>query len=65
MSPSVTELDRGVQILAAVWDIQFDTQSNVVDVYVRYLRNKIDPPKGESLIESVRGMGYRFRDPEA
>lgn len=51
-----------VQILAAVWDVDFDPQSNVVDVYIRYLRRKIDPPTGLSVIESIRGTGYRFRD---
>jgi DNA-binding response OmpR family regulator len=51
-----------VQILAAVWEYQFDPQSNVVDVYVRYLRNKVDDPGEPSLIETVRGSGYRFRD---
>ena len=50
-----------VQILAAVWDYDFDPQSNVVDVYIRYLRNKIDSPGDASLIETVRGAGYRFR----
>jgi two-component system OmpR family response regulator len=50
-----------VQILAAVWDYDFDPQSNVVDVYIRYLRNKIDSPDDASLIETVRGAGYRFR----
>lgn len=51
-----------VQILAAVWDYDFDPQSNVVDVYVRYLRNKVDVPDEPSLIETVRGSGYRFRE---
>ena len=50
-----------VQILAAVWDYDFDPQSNVVDVYVRYLRNKVDRPAEPSLIETIRGAGYRFR----
>ena len=50
-----------VQILAAVWDYDFDPQSNVVDVYVRYLRNKVDRPGEPSLIETIRGAGYRFR----
>lgn len=49
-----------VQILAAVWDVDFDPQSNVVDVYVRYLRRKVDPPDAPSIIESVRGAGYRL-----
>jgi DNA-binding response OmpR family regulator len=51
------------QILDAVWDYDFDPQSNVVDVYVRYLRRKIDRPGQEPLIETVRGAGYRFRAP--
>ncbi|MBX3029981.1 MAG: response regulator transcription factor [Chloroflexi bacterium] len=50
-----------VQILAAVWEYDFDPLSNVVDVYVRYLRRKIDREDEESLIETVRGAGYRFR----
>jgi DNA-binding response OmpR family regulator len=50
-----------VQILAAVWDYDFDPRSNVVDVYIRYLRNKVDVPGQPSLIETVRGSGYRFR----
>jgi DNA-binding response OmpR family regulator len=48
------------QILAAVWEVDFDPQSNVVDVYVRYLRRKIDGEGEPSRIESVRGAGYRF-----
>ncbi len=52
------------QILSAVWDYTFDPGSNVVDVYVSYLRNKIDSPGEPSLIETVRGAGYRF-DPSA
>ena len=44
------------QILSAVWDYSFDPGSNVVDVYVRYLRRKI----GADRIETVRGMGYRL-----
>ncbi len=53
------------QILAAVWGYDFDPLSNVVDVYVRYLRRKIDRDDESSLIETVRGAGYRFRDPGA
>jgi DNA-binding response OmpR family regulator len=48
------------QILSAVWDYSFDPGSNVVDVYVGYLRKKIDLPGGPSLIQTVRGAGYRF-----
>jgi DNA-binding response OmpR family regulator len=52
-----------VQILASVWEYDFDPQSNVVDVYIRYLRRKIDTPGEPSLIETVRSAGYRFRAP--
>ena len=48
------------QILSAVWDYSFDPGSNVVDVYVGYLRKKLDRPGEESLIATVRGAGYRF-----
>jgi DNA-binding response OmpR family regulator len=51
------------QILFAVWDYDFDPESNVIDVYVRYLRNKIDEPGQPSLITTVRGVGYRFEPP--
>jgi DNA-binding response OmpR family regulator len=48
------------QILSAVWDYAFDPGSNVVDVYVSYLRNKLDRRGEPSLIATVRGSGYRF-----
>jgi DNA-binding response OmpR family regulator len=52
------------QILSAVWDYAFDPGSNVVDVYVSYLRNKLDRQSEPSLISTVRGTGYRFEPPE-
>jgi DNA-binding response OmpR family regulator len=51
------------QILSAIWDYDFDPGSNIVDVYVRYLRNKIDHPGEPSFISTVRGSGYRFEPP--
>ena len=53
------------QILSAVWDYAFDPGSNVVDVYVRYLRSKLDRRGEPSVIETVRGAGYRFEPPAA
>lgn len=44
-----------------VWDFAFDGDSNVVDVYIRYLREKIDRAFGLTVIETVRGTGYRLR----
>jgi two-component system OmpR family response regulator len=48
-------------ILEHVWDFAYDGTSNVVDVYVRYLRDKIDRPFNRQAIETVRGAGYRLR----
>jgi two-component system, OmpR family, response regulator len=49
------------QLLEHVWDFAYDGTSNVIDVYVRYLRGKIDRPFGRDTIETVRGVGYRLR----
>jgi two-component system, OmpR family, copper resistance phosphate regulon response regulator CusR len=49
------------QILNSVWGYDFDPGSNVVDVYVGYLRHKIDREGEESVVETVRGGGYRLR----
>jgi two-component system, OmpR family, response regulator len=48
-------------LLEHVWDYEYENRSNVVDSYVRYLRNKIDRPYGTNSIETVRGAGYRMR----
>ena len=44
-----------------VWDLDFDTFTNVIDVYISYLRNKIDRGRDSSLIQTVRGSGYMIR----
>jgi len=49
------------QILEHVWGYDFDPQTNVVDVYIRRVRSKIDTEGVPSLIETVRNVGYRFR----
>ena len=49
-------------ILDDVWGMDFDGQENTVDAYVRYLRAKIDLPNHKSLIETVRGIGYRLNN---
>ena len=49
------------QLLEHAWDYEYENRSNVVDVYVRYLREKIDRPFGNDSIETVRGAGYRLR----
>lgn len=48
------------QIRANIWSIDDDINSNVVDVYIRYLRRKIDDPFEEKLIHTIRGVGYRL-----
>jgi two-component system OmpR family response regulator len=49
-------------LLEHAWDYAYENRSNVVDVYVRYLREKVDRPFGVSSIETVRGVGYRLRE---
>lgn len=49
------------RLLDNVWNIDFDPGTKVVDVYIRYLRQKIDEPGEESLIQTVRGFGYKLK----
>jgi two-component system OmpR family response regulator len=48
------------QLLEQAWDYDYENRSNIVDVYVRYLRDKIDRPFGVTQLETVRGSGYRL-----
>jgi len=50
------------QLLDLAWGGDYENRSNVVDVYVRYLREKVDRPFDAETIETVRGIGYRLRD---
>jgi two-component system OmpR family response regulator len=50
-----------MQLIDAAWDLGYEHRSNVVEVYVRYLREKIDRPFKVESLETVRGMGYRLR----
>jgi two-component system OmpR family response regulator len=50
------------RLLDAAWDMAYERRSNLVDVYVRYLREKIDRPFGRHALETVRGSGYRLRE---
>ena len=50
-----------LQLLEGAWDMAFESRSNIIDVYVRYLREKVDRPFGRKSIETVRGVGYRLR----
>jgi two-component system, OmpR family, response regulator len=59
------EVVTRTQILDHVWDFAYDGGSNVVDQYIAYLRKKIDRQFGRNDIETVRGVGYRLRDPSS
>jgi two-component system OmpR family response regulator len=50
-----------LQLLEAAWDLGMEQRSNVVEVYVKYVRDKIDRPFGVKSLETVRGIGYRLR----
>ena len=50
-----------LHLLEHAWDFAYDARSNVVDVYIRHLRRKIDEPFGRSSLETVRGAGYRLK----
>ncbi len=51
-----------LQLLEHAWDFAYENRSNVIDVYVRYLREKVDRPFGTESIETVRGVGYRLHE---
>src|SRR4051794_16773207 len=50
-----------LQLIEHAWDFAYDNRSNVIDVYVRYLREKLDRPFGRASLETVRGAGYRLK----
>jgi len=52
------------RLIDAVWDAKFETESNVVEVYIRSLRRKLDGGRRDGLIRTVRGAGYRIQPPE-
>jgi two-component system, OmpR family, copper resistance phosphate regulon response regulator CusR len=53
------------QLIDAVWNAEFSAESNIVEVYIRSLRRKLDDGRRDGLIETVRGAGYRLRPPRA
>jgi two-component system OmpR family response regulator len=54
------EVVAKAEILDNVWDFAFDGDPNIVEVYIRHLRKKLDEPFGRHLIETIRGAGYRL-----
>ena len=51
-------------IIEHVWDMHFDSDTNLVDVYIRYLRRKVDEPFDTKLIHTIRGVGYVMKEAE-
>ena len=58
------EVMSRTQIISLVWDINFDCDTNVVEVSIRRLRAKIDEPFDSKLIHTIRGVGYVLEDRE-
>ena len=56
------KVSRRTQIIEKVWDIHFDYDNSVIDVYINALRKKLDNPGSKSFIETIRGVGYRIND---
>ncbi|MFC0182011.1 DNA-binding response regulator, OmpR family, contains REC and winged-helix (wHTH) domain [Pseudarcicella hirudinis] len=52
-----------IDILEKVWNLNFDTNTNVIDVYINYLRRKIDKDSPEKLLQTIIGRGYSLREP--
>jgi DNA-binding response OmpR family regulator len=55
------EVIRRTTLLEKIWDMQFDPESNVVDVHIKNLRRKLTEAAGEPLVANVRGVGFRLR----
>ena len=53
-----------LQIESNAWGLDFEGQSNIIDVYIRYLRKKIDDDFDVKLIQTVRGIGYMLTEPD-
>jgi two-component system copper resistance phosphate regulon response regulator CusR len=56
------KVSRRTRILETVWDIHHDYDSSVIDVYINFLRKKLDKPGEPSFIQTVRGIGYRLNE---
>jgi two-component system OmpR family response regulator len=52
-----------VELIEQAWDLAYEVRSNVIDVYMRRLRRKIDEPYSLRTLETVRGVGYRLKPP--
>ena len=59
---NVNDVVTREQLVQNVWGYEEGTETNVVDVYIRYLRNKLDQKGKDSYIQTVRGLGYMLRE---
>ncbi len=55
------EVFSRLELIESAWDIAYENRSNVIDVYVRRLRNKLEDPSAATTIQTVRGVGYRIK----
>ena len=53
---------RRTRIIEKVWDVNFERDTSVIDVYINFLRKKLDSPGAPSFIQTIRGVGYRVND---
>lgn len=53
---------RRARIIEKVWDIHFNHDTSVIDVYINFLRKKLDKPGEPSFVETLRGVGYRINE---
>ena len=58
------KVSRRTRIIEKIWDIHFDHDTSVIDVYINFLRKKLDTPGQPSFIQTLRGVGYRVNDDE-
>ncbi len=65
LAKNVGKVRSRQEIAQSVWGLDFETGTNFIDVYINYLRNKIDKPFGRKLIHTVTGFGYILKVPDA
>ncbi len=53
---------RRTRIIEKIWDVHFDMDTAVIDVYINFLRKKLEPKEGPSIIQTIRGIGYKIQD---
>jgi DNA-binding response OmpR family regulator len=64
LAKNVGKVRSRLEIAESVWGLNFETGTNFIDVYINYLRNKVDKPFGTKLIHTITGFGYALKLPE-